>query len=95
MAVVMNHLDAPMTLAGLKISAMGPIMGGVLFTALFDNFFIGLGVLVVLSILKRVSGKLPKFTISRWIYRSIPTSSSIWGNSLDTMIESHKEEWCK
>jgi len=84
-----------MTVLGVKISTIGLIIGSLIFGALFDGFLIGIGALSVMTFLKRVSQKFPRFTFSRLLYRSIPTRSSIWGKSLETMIESHKENWCK
>lgn len=91
----MNHLDAPMTVLGVKISTIGLIIGGLIFGALFDSFLIGVGTLILLLIIKKMAGKFPKFSLPRFIYRKLPTRSSIWGKSLETMIESHKENWCK
>lgn len=95
MTPVLNHLDAPMTILGVKLSTIGLIVGSLIFGALFDSFLIGLSATIATTLLKKFSQRFPKFHFARLIYRSIPTKSSIWGKSLDTMIESHKEEFCK
>ncbi len=95
MAVVINHLDAPMTILGVKLSTIGLIIGSLIFGALFDSFFIGVLVLACIYLIKKIIARFPRFHFARLIYRSIPTRSSIWGKSLETMIESHKEEFCK
>ena len=95
MAIVLNHLDNPMTILGVKLSSTGLIIGSFLFGALFESLLMSLGTLFLLGIIKKICNKLPPFTVNRWIYRSLPTRSPLFGKFTETLIESHKSKWCK
>jgi len=95
MAIVLHHLDKPLTILGVKLSSIGLAVGSFLFGALFESLFVSSSTLLLLALLKKLLGKRPKFTIARWIYRAFPTKSPLFGKSLESMIESHKEAWCK
>lgn len=95
MAIITNHLDNPMTILGVKISIISMIVGSLIFGAVFDNFYIGLGILGMFTLLKKRIKKYPKFSLVRFLYKNFPTKSSIWAKSLESMIESHKKDFCK
>jgi hypothetical protein len=95
MTILTSKLDAPQQILGVRVSTIVIILGSLLAGALMDVFLIGLLTLAGVLYLRRKIEKMAKFTVQRFIYRSLPTRAKLYGGQFDAMVESYKTEWCK
>ena len=95
MAILTNKLDAAHQILGVNISSLALFTGSILMGALLIGFLSAGGILLFIWQLKRSIAKRPPFTLSKFIYKQLPTRSKISGKQFNAMIESFKSEWVK
>ncbi len=95
MTILMNKLDNPQQILGVRVSTIVIILGSLLAGALLEVFLLALGVLIGIFYLRRKIEKMAKFKVQRFIYKALPTRSKLYAGQFEAMCESYKTEWCK
>ncbi|NGX50723.1 MAG: hypothetical protein K1060chlam2_00573 [Chlamydiae bacterium] len=92
--VILNNLDNPMRILGVKITTLALFPIAFICGAIFESFFGILGALLVLFFVKGYIEKLPKFAVIRFFYRHLPTDK-IFGRAAVHLLPSHIKKWVK
>lgn len=95
MTLVLNHLNNPLQILGVKVTSLALIVGSLAIGAALHGFSLAIGLLLVNLQIKKLLKRRKKYAFIRLLYKSLPTRSPIWDKTLQTMPASYKQEFIK